>query len=82
MGRVTGTVLTQSLPTTVVKIWIWEIISIILAILIFSGTIIFLDSYNGKPLPEWPASVTLNTVLSIFSTVLRALIMVVLTEGI
>jgi len=72
----------QSLPTAVVKIWIWEIFSIVLAIIVIGGTVIFLHSYNGKPLPEWPTGVTLNTVLSISSTVLRALIMVVLTEGI
>ncbi|KAK7961909.1 uncharacterized protein PG986_002734 [Apiospora aurea] len=37
--------------------------------------------YHGKPLPQWPFRITINSLISIYSTVLKAAISVVLSSG-
>lgn len=38
--------------------------------------------YQGKPLPQWPFSIGINTLLSIYTVVLRAAISFLLSQGI
>jgi Protein of unknown function (DUF3176) len=62
--------------------WKWEIVSVALSILVLVASVIVLEHYNGKPLPEWPNGLSLNTITSIFTTALKALLMVAVTASI
>ncbi|KAH9204479.1 hypothetical protein DL95DRAFT_116049, partial [Leptodontidium sp. 2 PMI_412] len=42
--------------------------------------VIVLNHYNGKPSPSWPYEITLNTLVSVFSTLLKALMMMAVAE--
>jgi Protein of unknown function (DUF3176) len=68
-------------PVGYIRAWMWEVMSVVLAIVALIASIVVLGVYNGKTLPEWPRGITLNTVISIFSTALKALILVAVAEG-
>ena len=42
--------------------------------------VIVLNHYDGKPSPKWPYEITLNTLVSVFSTLLKALMMMAVAE--
>jgi hypothetical protein len=61
--------------------WTAETCSFILAIIALGGLVATLLVHQGKPLPQWPQLVTINSIVSLFSLVMRACVGVVLTEG-
>ncbi|KAF9880320.1 hypothetical protein CkaCkLH20_02274 [Colletotrichum karsti] len=46
---------------------VWSVISLICVIVL----VVLLNAYDGKPLPNWPSGLTLNTVIAFISTVCR-----------
>ena len=51
--------------------WLWELMGSILSILCMVAIVAILAAYDRKPLPEWPYSITLNSLLSILSTIAK-----------
>ena len=49
--------------------WLWEILGMIVSLGAIIGIIIILALYNGKPLRTWPSKITINTSLSVLSTI-------------
>ncbi|KAG8528558.1 uncharacterized protein KY384_006730 [Bacidia gigantensis] len=66
----------QSLRT-----WWLELAACVIAILAISGVVATLRPHQGKPLPQWPYHLTVNTLLSIYMTVLRGVVVTIATEG-
>lgn len=66
--------------TTLTQSWIRELGSAIL--LLISGAVIpaTLYPHDGQPLPQWPFSISINALLSIYSIVLRACIAFLVTS--
>ncbi|KAK2808824.1 hypothetical protein FQN50_004300 [Emmonsiellopsis sp. PD_5] len=62
--------------------WFWEIGSSILGILCVVATAVILSVYNGKKAPELPRYITLNAIISILATVIKATIIVAVAAGI
>jgi hypothetical protein len=52
--------------------WYKEILWLILSVVSLIALAIFLDHYDGQPLPRLPSEITLNTILAIMSTICRA----------
>jgi hypothetical protein len=52
--------------------WVIEIVSIVFSALSFAAMFGVLISYSGVPLEEWSAPVKINTVISLFSTLLKS----------
>jgi hypothetical protein len=52
--------------------WLYETASLVFAMLSLIGLIILLQCYENKPVPQWYAGITLNTMVSIVSTGFRA----------
>jgi hypothetical protein len=63
------------------KNWTVETFSFIFSILTLAGLVVTLVAHQGKPLPDWPQLITINSVISLFSLLMRTGISVVLTEG-
>ncbi len=79
------------------KWWLWEVLAWITSLISLIAIISVLAVYNGifgrtshtghdltlagKPLPRWPYSITLNSLIAVFSTVFKACTAVPLTEG-
>ncbi|KAF2999342.1 hypothetical protein E8E13_005620 [Curvularia kusanoi] len=68
--------------TRTVMGWTAETCSFIISILALGGLVATLLVHQGKPLPEWPQLVTINSIISLFSLLMRACVGVVLAEGI
>jgi len=78
----------QSSPTwssDVARVWTrgWtpEIVSCLFAIASLGGLVATLKTHEGRPLPGWPQLVTINSIVSIFSMMIRASVGLVLAEG-
>jgi hypothetical protein len=61
--------------------WTTETCSFIVSILALGGLIATLVAHQNKPRPEWPQMVTINSIISLFSLLIRACVGVVLAEG-
>ncbi|KAF2994916.1 hypothetical protein E8E13_000457 [Curvularia kusanoi] len=64
------------------KSWTLETCSYIISTLALAGLVTTLLAHQNKPLPQWPQLVTINSILSLFSLLIRACVGVVLAEGI
>jgi hypothetical protein len=63
------------------KSWTTETCSYFIAILALAGLVATLSAHQSKPLPQWPQLVTINSIISLFSLIMRACVGVVLAEG-
>ncbi|KAJ0156423.1 hypothetical protein CTA2_12779 [Colletotrichum tanaceti] len=59
--------------------WIWELLSVVIAIGLVIAIAALLATYEGKPAPDWGAHLNLNALLALLSTILRALLVVVVS---
>ncbi|KAJ5232485.1 hypothetical protein N7468_005441 [Penicillium chermesinum] len=60
--------------------WTWEILSAISSVAFLAAIIIVLWHFNGRPMPDWPYGITLNALVSVFSTVMKASMALVVAE--
>lgn len=51
--------------------WLWELLGIVLSLSVTTAIIVILAIYDGRPVPKWPYSITLNAMISIFSTIAK-----------
>lgn len=70
-------------PERKYSIWSWmpEIISLLSSISFLIAICFVLTKYDGEPLPEWASGINLNTLVAVFATLSRALMLVVVAEG-
>jgi hypothetical protein len=61
--------------------WTSEAISLLLASLSLLGLVATLVAHQGTPLPQWPQLITINSIIFLFSILIRAGVGVDLTEG-
>jgi hypothetical protein len=62
------------------RLWASEIVCIILAIGLVGAITIILSTYNGSPVPDWGSSINLNALLALLSTILRAVLVVIVSQ--
>lgn len=51
--------------------WLWELVGAMLSLGATVAIIIILAVYDGHPLPSWPYRITLNSLLSVLSTIAK-----------
>lgn len=61
--------------------WTAEICSYVFAVLSFLGLLATLFAHQNRPLPEWPQLISINSIVSLFSLLIRSSIGLVLAEG-
>jgi hypothetical protein len=61
--------------------WTAETFSFVFSVLTLAGLVAILSAHQGKPLPNWPQLITINSVLSLFSLLMRTGVSVILAEG-
>ncbi|CAG9983269.1 unnamed protein product [Clonostachys byssicola] len=72
-------------PVTVTyytKAWTPEIIWCLLTIGILIAIVAVLRHFDGKPMPQWPMDLTLNTLLAFLATICRSMTIIPLAEAI
>ncbi|KAI9656657.1 MAG: hypothetical protein M1831_004567 [Alyxoria varia] len=60
--------------------WGWELLSCLGAVIAILAIYGLLLKYNDKTVPDWPNVITINSLVSIFSTLLKALMLVSIVE--
>ena len=66
---------------TVNQWWLWEFLSCLTAVAALLAIIFILNEHNNGPLPNWPYRITINSLLSVLATVLKAAMMVPISQG-
>lgn len=62
--------------------WVLEISSIGIAILALAAMYITLAMHRDQPLPQWPGMISINSLIAIFTVVLKVTLMMPLAEGV
>jgi len=63
------------------NLWKWELLSLVGCLAILSATFVTLYKFNEQDLPDWPISLNLNSLVAIYTTILRALLLFPLAES-
>ncbi|KAL4744356.1 hypothetical protein BDW72DRAFT_94738 [Aspergillus terricola var. indicus] len=61
--------------------WTLEILGCLTSIVFLVAIIAVLLHYDGRPMPQWPYGITLNALVSVLSTVMKATMAFILTES-
>jgi hypothetical protein len=64
------------------KSWTAEVLSYVFSVLSLVGLVMTLAAHQDRRLPDWPQLVTINSIVSLFSLLMRAGVGFVLAEGI
>jgi hypothetical protein len=67
-------------PYRIFRTWGWETLSIALAIGLLAAISALLVSYDGKPAPDWGTHLNFNALLALLSTILRAMLVVIVSQ--
>lgn len=62
--------------------WAAELVSSIVALAALAGMVGTLASHQGRPMPKWREGITLNTLVAVFSAVLKSALIMPVAEGI
>ena len=56
----------------ILRIWNLEVVVLVLALSLFIAFCLFLAIFNKQPVPNWGSTITLNALIAILATILRA----------
>ncbi|KAF9878471.1 hypothetical protein CkaCkLH20_03963 [Colletotrichum karsti] len=60
--------------------WQLEVFSLVISMASFAGIVVLLAMYDGKPQPGFASRISINALIAIFSTVLKATLLFVVSE--
>ncbi|KAH6712655.1 hypothetical protein BKA61DRAFT_737007 [Leptodontidium sp. MPI-SDFR-AT-0119] len=63
-------------------LWIWEILSCVLATICLVVIVAILDVHQDRPLPQWPNYISINSLIAIMTAIMKASLMLPVAEGI
>jgi len=66
---------------SIFQVWWLELLSCLIVIGMLFAVVGTLSPHQGKPLPQWPYNLSINTVISIYFIVIKAAMLLVLSEG-
>lgn len=61
--------------------WSWEIVSCVIAAGSLVGIFVVLYEFDGQPTPDWPYGITLNALISVLVTIMKAAMAFPITEA-
>lgn len=63
------------------SIWTMELVSCLIAFCCLGAIVGVLYVHQGKTLPQWPLSITINALVSVFTSIFKAALIMPVTEG-
>ncbi|KAK5449383.1 hypothetical protein LTS15_008927 [Exophiala xenobiotica] len=66
----------------ILSIWWLEMVCCAIFVGAFLAIVATIYSYQGRPLPEWPYHLTVNTLIAIYVVILKAALLLVTAQGI
>lgn len=64
------------------RLWFMEIGSLAIAFIAFIAIIITLAMHQDRPLPHWPSLISINTLVAIFTAIMKAAMLLPIAEGV
>ncbi|KAF5506077.1 hypothetical protein CGCS363_v005811 [Colletotrichum siamense] len=61
-------------------VWFFEALALIISLSSFAGIVILLIKYDGELQPEFTDQISINAIIAVFSTILRATLLFILSE--
>lgn len=61
--------------------WFYELMACAIAAIALAGIVVLLYMYDGKPTPNWPKMITINSAISILTNLLKGAIMFTISSG-
>jgi Protein of unknown function (DUF3176) len=52
--------------------WLWELLACIGSLLAILAIVVFLKCYDGRPQPQWPTYITISSIVSLFTALVKA----------
>ena len=80
-GKATRQYLSQPFNEVWHYAWTIELLSVLLAGIALAAIVITLLVHEDKPQPQWPKVISINTLVAIFTAILKAALMVSVAEG-
>ena len=71
-----------SLRSQTLRLWWMEISACFIAFISVAAMVATLIPHQHKPLPEWPYQLSVNTLISVYMTILKGTVVTVVAEGI
>lgn len=62
--------------------WIIETISCLLSCVAFAAIVLTLALHAGQPMPQWPNLISINSLVAIFTAIMKAALLLPVTEGV
>ncbi|KAF1980955.1 hypothetical protein K402DRAFT_425809 [Aulographum hederae CBS 113979] len=62
--------------------WLWECLSLAVALGLLIAILVVLSKHDGKPQPQWPNRVTIPSLVALLNTIMKAAMAVPLAEGV
>ncbi|KAI9729834.1 MAG: hypothetical protein M1834_006582 [Cirrosporium novae-zelandiae] len=66
---------------SILREWWFEILSLGVLFIALAAIVLTLSTQQGRPLPHWPYKVSVNTLVSVYALVLKAAMLLIVTEG-
>jgi hypothetical protein len=63
------------------KVWYWELLSAALSIASFMAIVAVLATQDGRPVPNWPSPITVNSLIASFTVIFKAALIMPIAEG-
>lgn len=63
-------------------VWLKEVLSFLVSLIALGIIIIILAIHQDKALPKWPSLISINSLVSVFTSILKAAMLLPITEGI
>lgn len=64
------------------RLWLVELASLSLAYVSFGAIIITLLTHQDLPLPKWPSLISINTLVAVFTAIMKASMLLPIAEGV
>ena len=66
----------------VCRAWAFELCACLLAFVVLMAIIVTLKVHDGRPLPNWPLSISVNALISVFAIIFKGTMTVAVANGI
>lgn len=63
------------------RLWISELSSCLVSLACLAAMVVILRTHDEKPLPQWPHLITINSLLAIFTAIMKACMMMPIAQG-
>ena len=68
-------------PRQLADQWTWDILSCVVALLCVVSIVIILTIHRGRPLPQWPRMISINSLIAVFTALMKAALIFPVAEG-